>query len=164
VITTALKREQAESAHVEAAMRVMATLNRGAAQAVQAVGAHGLTDITGYGLIGHSHEMARLSGTTFHFRSAALSWIAGARHYAEMGTFPGGQGRNRAYYQRWVQFGDAVDSITRDLLFDPQTSGGLLIALDAARLDDLLTELDARGVTGAVIGEVRAGTPGIVVD
>jgi selenide,water dikinase len=163
VITTALKNGRADPAHVEAVMRVMAALNRGAAQAAQAVHAHGLTDITGYGLIGHGYEMARLSGTVLHLRNDALPWMPGARHYAEIGTFPGGQGRNRAYYSQWVTFDPAVDDLTRGLLFDPQTSGGLLIAAEAARQDDLLAELRARGVEGTLIGEVRAGEPGIVV-
>ena len=96
VITTALKNGRAAAEHVEAAMQIMATLNRAAAQAAQAVEAHGLTDITGYGLIGHSYEMARLSGATFHFFADAFQWMPGARHYAEVGTFPGGQGRNKA--------------------------------------------------------------------
>ncbi len=166
VITTALKRDQAHAAHVETAMQVMATLNKAAAQAAQVVGAHGLTDITGYGLIGHAYEMARLSGTIFRFHSAALDWLPGAREYAEKGIFPGGQGRNRAYYSKWVAFADRVDSVTRDLLFDPQTSGGLLITVDAARRADLLRALAERGVVGAAVGEVQAadGQPGIVVD
>ncbi len=163
-ITTALKRTQADPAHVETAMNIMATLNRGGAQAAQIVGAHGLTDITGYGLIGHAYEMAKLSGTTFQFESSALRWMPGALDYAAKGIFPGGQGRNKAYYSRWVSFAESVDPLIRDLMFDPQTSGGLLIAVDAFRRDDLLRELSSRGVDGAVIGAVRSGPPGIAVE
>lgn len=163
VITTALKQDRAHPAHVDAAMRVMASLNRGAAQAAQVVRAHGVTDITGYGLTGHAYEMALRSGTTFHLYSESLAWIDGALHYAEQGTFPGGQGRNRAYYSRWTSFDDDVDDVIRNLLFDPQTSGGLLIAVDRAWRDDLLAELAARGLDGRWIGHVQAGAPGIVV-
>lgn len=163
VITTALKSGRAAAEHVEAAMQIMATLNRAAAQAAQTVEAHGLTDITGYGLIGHSYEMARLSGTIFHFFADAFRWMPGAHHYAEIGTFPGGQGRNEAYYRRWVQFDDTVDELTRDLLFDPQTSGGLLIAAAPDRLGDLLAELSRREIEAAHVGTVQPGEPGIVV-
>jgi selenide,water dikinase len=163
VITTALKNDKADPAHVEHAMHIMATLNRGGALAAQAVGVHAMTDITGYGLIGHSYEMAHLSGTRFHFDSEALVWMPGAREYAERGLFPGGQGRNRAYYSRWVSFDAKVDDLTRNLLYDPQTSGGLLIAVAGERLNDLLTDLAARDVAGVYIGDVQAGEAGITV-
>lgn len=164
VITTALKNGKADAAHVDNAMRIMATLNRGGALAAQAVGGvHAMTDITGYGLIGHSYEMVRLSGTQFHFDSDALVWMPGAREYGEKGLFPGGQGRNRAYYSRWVTFDDKVDDLTRNLLFDPQTSGGLLIAVVQDRLHDLLAELLARDVAGVYVGDVQAGEVGIMI-
>ncbi|MBN2303836.1 MAG: selenide, water dikinase SelD, partial [Anaerolineae bacterium] len=166
-ITTALKNRKADPAHVEAAMRIMAALNKAGAEAGQAVGAHGMTDITGYGLIGHAYEMARLSGTVFHFQASAFPWMPGAREYGTADIFPGGQRRNRAYYGKWVTVRDGVeqvDPVTLNLLYDPQTSGGLLIAVDAARVDDLLGELAARGVTGAQVGSVHAAdAPGIVV-
>lgn len=166
-ITTALKNKRADPAHVTSAMHIMAALNRGAAAAGQAVGAHAMTDITGYGLLGHSYEMARLSGTVFRIDTAALPWMPGARHYAELGSFPGGQGRNRAYYQQWVHVADDVDAPTRDLLYDPQTSGGLLIAVPAARVPELLRELDAHATPGWHVGTVESvpagGEPGIVV-
>lgn len=165
VITTALKNRKADPVHVEAAMYIMAALNRAGAEAAQAADAHGVTDITGYGLIGHAYEMARLSGTAFHVHADALPWMDGARRYAEADLFAGGQRRNRAYYRQWVTFADGVDPVTRDLLFDPQTSGGLLIAVDPSRLDDLRAALDAQGVTGVQVGDVRAAdTPGIVVE
>lgn len=165
VITTALKNRKADLVHVEAAMYIMAALNRAGAEAAQAADAHGVTDITGYGLIGHAYEMARLSGTAFHVHAGVLPWMDGARQYAEADLFPGGQRRNRAYYRQWVTFADGVDPVTRDLLFDPQTSGGLLIAVDPARLGDLRAALDAQGVMGVQVGDVRAAdTPGIVVE
>ncbi len=138
VITTALKNRRAAPSHVQAAMETMAALNRAGAEAGQAADAHAMTDITGYGLIGHAYEMAQLSGTVFEFHADALPWMDGARDYGAADLFAGGQRRNRAYYGRWVTFDDAVDPVTRDLLYDPQTSGGLLIAVDPSRLDDLL--------------------------
>ncbi len=155
VITTALKQGRADARTVDNAIQIMAALNRHAAEAAQVVSAHGATDITGYGLAGHAYEMARLSGTVFHFSAGTLPWMPGARHYGELGTFAGGQGRNRAYYGRWVQFADTVDEVTRQLVFDPQTSGGMLIAVPAGQANTLCAELDARGVMAARIGEVH---------
>ena len=95
VITTALKRGVADPADVQSAIGSMVTLNRAASQAAQAVGVHAMTDITGYSLLGHAHEMAHLSHAHFAFTFEALPWLPGARHYADEGTFPGGAARGR---------------------------------------------------------------------
>lgn len=158
VITTALKRGIADDGYVQNAMAWMATLNRAAAQAAQAAGAHGMTDITGYGITGHGHEMARLSKTDFHIQSEALPWMKGALEYAEKEIFPGGQGRNRGFYGRQVDFADNVNDVVRNLAFDPQTSGGLLITIAEEKFDNLLAELAQRDVFHTMIGHVEAGT------
>lgn len=163
VITTALKRGIVEDEHIQAAMEIMATLNRHAAEAACEVGVNGMTDVTGYSLIGHSREMANLSQTTFQINHQAIEWMPGARSYAEKDVFPGGAGRNRAYYSKWVNFEDSVDTATRGLLFDPQTSGGLLIAVSADKADDLLSNLSGRGVHASRIGSVVEGNGTIVV-
>lgn len=158
VITTALKNGVADDDYVQKAMTWMATLNRAASQAAQAADAHGMTDITGYGITGHAHEMARLSGTDFHIQADALPWMDGALEYAEKEIFPGGQGRNRGFYGRQVDFGDGVSDMLRQMAFDPQTSGGLLITTAEDKLTDLLNELKQRDVFHAVIGHVEEGS------
>jgi selenide,water dikinase len=158
VITTALKRGLVDADHLQNAMEIMASLNRSAARVAQDVGVHGLTDITGYGLTGHMHEMARLSHTDFHITAQALPWMDGAGGYAGQGIFPGGQGRNRAYYGRFVDFGPDVDEVTQNLVFDPQTSGGLLMTVAETKLDSLMDGLLRQGVSAVVIGHVSEGT------
>lgn len=164
VITTALKKGQAHEAHVENAMQIMATLNRVAAQAAQQVEVHAMTDVTGYSLLGHGREMANLSGVNLRIHSNAIHWMEGAQHYAELGAFAGGMGRNRGFYGKWVQFEDSVNEVTRQLLFDPQTSGGLLIAVAREYAEPLLQTLTQRGIDGQRIGEVAVGDGLIIVD
>jgi selenide, water dikinase len=157
VITTALKREQARPEDVAAAVKSMSLLNRDASRAAQRIGVHAMTDITGYGLLGHGHEMAHLSGVNFTFYFDALSWLSGALEYAEKDIFAGGMGRNRHYFGQWVTFDEAIKDHEQGLLFDPQTSGGLLISVEAANADALLAELIAGGDDARRIGEVIEG-------
>ncbi len=155
VITTALKNSRASDADVEAAVASMTHLNRDAARAARNYRVHAMTDITGYGLLGHAHEMAHLSGVKLVIDYGALRWLPGAQTYGEQGIFPGGMERNRDFYEQWVTFDDRLQAYERHLLFDPQTSGGLLIALppeDARALHDQLT-----GEAVALIGEVSLG-------
>jgi selenide,water dikinase len=156
VITTALKRGNAQSADVDAAIASMTQLNRAAAQAAQAVGVHAMTDITGYSLLGHAHEMAHLSGVDFVLTYNVLPWLPGAQRYAAEGNFPGGAANNMAYFGQWVSFDSSIDEVTRILLFDPETSGGLLMAVDPGRVETLLAELSARNVSSWRIGHVEA--------
>jgi len=157
VITTALKREKADKADVDAAVASMIQLNRAASEAVRNPAVHAMTDITGYSLLGHAHEMAHLSGADFVFAYGSLPWLPGAQRYAAEGMFPGGAANNMAHYQQWVTFDDSLDEVTRTLLFDPETSGGLLMAVDPAYIDTLLTDLLARGVNGWRVGQVEPG-------
>ncbi len=129
VITTAAKNDHVDEADLRAAIASMARLNRTAARAAQAAGAHALTDITGFGMLGHAYEMAEQSGARLRLRAADLPWLPGARRYAEARMFAGGLGRNQDYFAPHVDFGPGVDYFTQALLFDPQTSGGLLAAL-----------------------------------
>ncbi|GAB4551895.1 MAG: selenide, water dikinase SelD [Anaerolineae bacterium] len=157
VITTALKREIADAAHVSAAIASMMRLNRGAAQAAQAVGVHAMTDITGYSLIGHAHEMAHLSGVNFVFDFDALPFLAGAIGYAQANTFPGGAGNNREFYGPWTTFDPSIGEEMQMLAYDPQTSGGLLVAVSEAKAALLIAEMAKRGVIGTRIGRVTSG-------
>lgn len=153
VITTALKREQAQPDHVKAAVASMARLNRDASRIAQQIGVHAMTDITGYGLLGHGHEMAHLSSVDFVLHFDALQWLPGAKAYAEQDIFAGGMGRNRDYFGEWVIFEDSIIESERGLLFDPQTSGGLLIAVEAAKAHHLVQIMIDSGVDARMIGE-----------
>ncbi len=134
VITTAHKRGWADPAHVDAAVQSMLELNRQAAEAMSGVSVHAVTDVSGFGLIGHAREIAVASGVTLELVAADVQFLPGAIEYARRGAIPGGLKNNREFASCAVQSAAPVD----DLLYDPQTSGGLLIALpepDAARYE-----------------------------
>lgn len=134
VIATALKRGIAKESDVQAAIESMLTLNRAACDAMLAFDAHGCTDVTGFGLIGHAREMAVASRVTLEIDSHAVQFLPGAIEYARCGAIPGGLKNNREFSSPCVEGQSEFD----DLLYDPQTSGGLLISLpakDAAALE-----------------------------
>lgn len=134
VIATALKRGIAEAAHVEAAIQSMLTLNRAACEAMPGYEVHGCTDVSGFGLIGHARELALASGVTLEIEAARVRFLPGAVEYARQGAIPGGLKNNREFASCVVEGSSPVD----ELLYDPQTSGGLLISLpeaDAAALE-----------------------------
>jgi selenide,water dikinase len=135
----------------------MAALNRAAAAAARQLGSaiHAVTDVTGFGLLGHGHEMAHLSGCGLQIDYAALPWLPGAQNYARDWVFPGGSERNEAFYSKWVGVERSLTDWERRLLFDPQTSGGLLIALDPTVAAAFL-----KAVPGWVIGKVMASEAG----
>lgn len=164
VITTAHKRGLVQETHLAAAIASMTRLNREPSAAAQAVGVHAMTDVTGYSLLGHGHELAHLSGVDLVLSFGALPWLPGAQMYAEENIFPGGTSANRESYSPWVTFDPALSEETQMLLFDPQTSGGLLIALSAERAPILLAELEARGGQGWHIGRVVPGDGHIRVE
>ena len=134
VISTALKKNIARESDVEASMESMLTLNRAVCEAMLQFEVHGCTDITGFGLIGHAREMALGSSVTLEIDSSAVQFLPGAIEYARQGAIPGGLNNNREFASNCVEGTSNVD----DLLYDPQTSGGLLISLperDAAELE-----------------------------
>lgn len=161
-ITTALKRGEADEKDVSACVASMSRLNRGAARAASGVGVKAATDITGFGLLGHAHEMAHLSGVALRLRWNPLPWLSGAQRYGEQWIFPGGAERNEKYFKQWVTFPLSVKIWERMLMFDPQTSGGLLIAVPAQNLLRLLDGLKALAQPGWVIGEAMKGEAGRV--
>lgn len=139
VISTALKRGIAKDSDVEASIESMLTLNRRACQAMLAFDVHSCTDVTGFGLIGHAREMALASKVTFEIDPRAIRFLPGAVDYARQGALPGGLNNNREFAASCVEGRSEFD----DLLYDPQTSGGLLISLpdaDAAALELALPE------------------------
>lgn len=159
VVTTALKQGITQEADVATAVAHMKTLNKQAAQAAQTANAHSMTDITGFGLLGHAHEMAHLGHVAFQFEVDKLPWLPGAVAYGNAGAFPGGMGRNLDYFGQWVTFGENVSQLQQDMLFTPETSGGLLVALSPGNVDQFLAECD----TAVVIGQVIEGNGEIIV-
>lgn len=156
-ITTAVKRGAVEAAHLEAAIASMMRLNRVAAQAAQAAGVRAATDITGFGLLGHASEMADASGVRLRIRFDALPWLPGALKYAEEWIFAGGAHSNHAFYNPLVTYTRPVADWQETLLHDPQTSGGLLIAVPADRLERFDAFCRAHGQEYWRIGEVTEG-------
>lgn len=165
VITTAAKEEQADPADLAAAIESMMRLNAAAMRALRTLGKdlHACTDITGYGLLGHGWEMAEQSGVALHIHADAVPLLPGARAYAAGGFVPGGTGRNRAAVEPHTRWAGAIDEVTRILLCDPQTSGGLFAAVAPATAERALIALTDAGVTGIVVGYATEGT-GIVVE
>jgi selenide,water dikinase len=132
VIATALKRGIASDAHVEASIASMLTLNRRAAEEMLRFDSHGCTDVTGFGLLGHAREMAAASGVTIEIDVAAVQFLPGALDYARQGAIPGGLKNNREFVSCAVSSDAGILPEVESLLYDPQTSGGLLISLAEA--------------------------------
>ncbi len=132
IVTTALKQGVAASSDVQAAVNSMKKLNRQAAAAAQQAGVKSMTDITGFGLLGHAHEMAHLGRVRFRFFLHQLPWLPGARRYGQAGAFPGGAHRNDDYFHPWVTFAAPIDATFQNMLWTPETSGGLLVAVPPA--------------------------------
>ena len=138
VVTTALKRDIAKDSDVQAAVDSMLTLNRKACEAMLEFDVHGCTDVTGFGMIGHAREMALGSGVTIELDTALIKFLPGALEYARQGALPGGLKNNREFASCSVEIAREIPPEIENLLYDPQTSGGLLISLpeaDAAKLE-----------------------------
>ena len=164
VIATALKFERAPAPAVEAAVRSMTTLNLQAAEAVDQLPAgavHACTDITGFGLMGHASEMAAASAVSLDIDAAAVPLLPGALDLVR-GNIPGGGRTNRQHFGTRIQVGPSVDPDRADLLFDPQTSGGLLIAVSAGAADALVAGIASGGGLAAVIGKVMEAGPELI--
>ena len=158
VTTTALKREQAEEGDVLEAVTWMKQLNKAVSQLAVEFKLRGGTDITGYSLLGHGLEMADASGVSLQLDLAKIPFITGARKYAERGTFPGGAFDNKKYFESKVRFADSIDEVNQMLLFDPQTSGGLLLGVPHEKLDSFLARTRETDQNAWVIGRIQAGT------
>jgi len=157
IVNTAIKGGLASAEIIEQVTRLMATLNRDAAEVMTRYPVHGCTDITGFGLAGHMAEM--ICDTPFGIRlvSRDIPILPEAVEYAEMGLIPAGAYKNREFRESMIDFHASVDCLIQDILFDPQTSGGLLIGVSPESAGDLVAELKAEGIeTAAVIGEVTA--------
>jgi selenide, water dikinase len=153
-IVTARKRGAADDALLGAAVEVMAGLNAAASEAAVAAGATAMTDVTGFGLLGHLHSLARESGVAAEVDAAAVPAIEGvASLLADEGAVSGGSRRNREYASGFASFGGGVEAWRERLVCDAMTSGGLLVAVDPARAPE---------APGAVVGRLVAGSPGAI--
>jgi selenide, water dikinase len=160
ILTTALKGEILSEDDIREAIIGMEGLNRGACEAMQEIGVSACTDITGFSLLGHALELAEASGVLVEIEAAALPVYPHTREMAAMGLIPGGAYKNRDHYLPGVVDGEKLPNEILDLMTDPQTSGGLLMALPAERLETLLAKLDEKGAKGWVVGRVQEGPAG----
>lgn len=162
VLTTAGKKEKADPRALDAAIASMSRLSAGASRLFRAAhpDVHALTDVTGFSLAGHGHEMAEQSGVTLRFRFNDLPLLDGAQRYAEAGMIPGGGRRNASYFGQFVTKPAGLDAWQEAILFDPQTSGPLLAAVASGSVSALAAAFRAANEPLWIVGEVVAGAAG----
>ncbi len=158
VTTTALKREQANAEDVAEAVRWMKQLNNKASQLANEFSLRAGTDITGYSFLGHAMEMADASDVGLNFEFAKIPFILCARKYAELGCFAGGAFDNKGYLEAKVGFAESIDEQNQMLLFDPQTSGGLLLGVPSEKLESFIARAKELDQAVWVVGSVEAGS------
>jgi selenide,water dikinase len=157
IVNTAIKASLASEEITELVTQIMAALNRDAAEEMAGYPVNACTDITGFGLLGHLAEMVEGSGFGIRISSPSVPLIPKAVEYAGTGLIPAGAYRNRDFRKKMIDFSPSVDRTLQDIMFDPQTSGGLLISVQNESADELLHGLKAKGLEYAVIiGEVIA--------
>jgi selenide,water dikinase len=161
VIATASKRGLAAEADVQASITSMLELNSGACEAMLAFDVHACTDVTGFGLIGHALEVARASGVSLEIDSAQVRFLPGAVDYAHKGALAGGLKNNRAYASCDVALREGIAEQIVSLLYDPQTSGGLLISLPENDAEQFMSRLETAYRIGRVLA--RAEQPLLVL-
>jgi len=164
IINTAVKAGIADEKTVETVTRIMAALNRDAAEVMAEYPVHACTDITGFGLLGHIAEMVQDSGFGVKIFADKVPLIPETLSYAAMGLIPAGAYRNREFREAMTEFSPNVDRLIQHILFDPQTSGGLLICVEKGKSNDLLAQLRKRGMeASAIIGEVIGEPVGKII-
>jgi selenide,water dikinase len=165
VLSTAIKRGVASPEETQRAIELMAQLNRAAGEAFAATDAvHALTDVTGFGLLGHGLEMAKGSGVALRLVATAVPLVEGVLELAEADVVPGGTKANLAWVGESTRFADDVPPALRLLLADAQTNGGLLAAVSAERATGLRVTLASAGVGAVEIGEVVEGGEGPAIE
>jgi selenide,water dikinase len=157
LLVSGARQGRTKPAHLEAAIEQMRTLNRAAAEALAEVDLHAATDVTGFGLLGHGLEMARASAARFVFNANDLPALDGALDLARAGVETGGAGHNRRFVAPALTVADSVVSDIVTLAHDPQTSGGLLVAVPGSRVAGTLDALLVAGVEARQVGHVEAG-------
>jgi len=164
VINTALKAGMADKAAVSKSIDCMVTLNKKASEIMTEAGANACTDVTGFGLLGHACEMIEGADIGMMIDSDSVPFLSEAKELAEMGLLPGGLHRNREFRMSMVEIDREVPGYLADILFDPQTSGGLLISVPEAKAQLLLERMNDGGIeNAAIVGEVVAEPKGKIV-
>lgn len=156
--TTALKRGKADAASVAAVVKWMTTLNRDASHLAREFDLKAVTDVTGYSLLGHSSEMVKASGVAYHIHYDQVPFVPESEQYAQAGIFPGGADDNREFYSPNVIFERSLQNWQQMSLFDPQTSGGLLMAVPGDKLDAFQNRAVEMNQPIWLIGEVSVGS------
>jgi selenide,water dikinase len=155
IINTAIKAGLVSDSLIEKVTKSMATLNRTASELMQEVGVHACTDITGFGLLGHAAQLASGSQVSLQLYAELVPYFPEVTGFSQQGLCPGGLFRNKDYYNDKIRFETGIPEYIQDILFDAQTSGGLLICLDPDKAEALLARLQNAGIAEAVIiGEV----------
>ena len=161
IITTAAKRDEDDQGAIFEAIALMKTLNRNASEVLVRAGAHALTDVTGFGLLGHLRGMAAASGVSARIWTEHVPILPAARAYVQKGIAPGGTHANRRFLASWVSYDAEVTDNDQLLLCDAQTSGGLLAALPNDQASDAVRELQRAGLSAtAVVGSIEPGASG----
>ncbi|MDI1447373.1 selenide, water dikinase SelD [Polyangium sp. 6x1] len=161
ILTTAAKQNKDALGAIGKAIRLMSTLNRGACEAMTAIGAHAATDVTGFGLLGHLRNVVAASGCGATVWLDAVPVVEEAWTYVKEGIAPGGTHANWRFLKDHVSYEDGIDKPAELVLSDAQTSGGLLIAVEPSRVDALIAELEARGTPArAIVGRLDDGPAG----
>ena len=156
-ITTALKRGIAEPEEIDEVVAWMKRLNKTASELASAFGLRGATDITGFSLLGHATEIANTSGVGLRFSFGSIPFASGARKYADDWVFPGGSMDNRVFFGAQVHFAPALSETDQMLLFDAQTSGGLLLSVPSDKIDGFLSRARQLSQPAWQVGEVVPG-------
>jgi selenide,water dikinase len=162
VIGTAIKKGRASEESAQAAIDSMVTLNRAASEAAHENEVHSATDITGFGLLGHAREMAAGGAVSITIESSQIAFLPGALDYAAEGLLPGGLKRNIEFISCCVEFAASVSEPVRNLMYDPQTSGGLLLSVAPTTAPSLIRDLERRGVLCQQIGAVVEKTDPLI--
>ena len=157
VTTTALKREQADESDVKEVVTWMTRLNKTAGQLAVEFNLRGGTDVTGFSLLGHGWEMANAANVKLEIEYNKIPFVSCARKYADKGAFAGGLFDNRSYFSSHIQFDKSLDEPSQMLLFDPQTSGGLLLGVPQEKLDAFMKRAKELDQPAWMIGEVKTG-------
>jgi selenide,water dikinase len=164
IISTALKAGKASKETIARITKCMASLSKKASELMQELGANACTDITGFGFLGHACQLAQNSHVGIKVSSGSVPVFAEVENFAKAGLFPGGLRRNREFYGKMVEFSKQVPDYIQDILFDPQTSGGLLISLAPEDAELLVSRLKKAGISeAAIVGEVISKPSGKII-
>lgn len=157
IINTAIKSKIASEKSINTATRLMTTLNNTASEIMQSVGVNSCTDITGFGFLGHACEMAQASSVGMVIHASSVPLLYEAKEYARQGMVPAGTHRNRKFRSHQIETSPSLSPVLIDILFDPQTSGGLLISVEQGKSEELLSRLQEAGIEEAnIIGEITS--------